>query len=65
MENRIKQFRAKKGLTLTKLSILSGVSQGHICDIQNGKSMPTIEIAYAISDALGKTVYQVFPRAMP
>ena len=38
----IKKVREEKGITLSKLCELTGMSKGHLSRIENGETMPTI-----------------------
>lgn len=59
--NQIRKVREEKGLTLLKLSDLSGISVGYLCHLERGsRNNPSIEVMGKISDALGKTITDVF-----
>lgn len=59
--NQIRKVREEKGLTLLKLSDLSGISVGYLCHLERGsRNNPSIEVMEKISDALGKTITDVF-----
>ena len=59
--NQIKKVREEKGLTLLKLSDLSGVSVGYLCHLEKGsRSNPSIEVMEKIAEALNKTIAEVF-----
>lgn len=59
--NQIKKVREEKGLTLLKLSDLSGVSVGYLCHLEKGsRSNPSIEVMEKIAEALNKTITEVF-----
>lgn len=59
--NQIKKVREEKGLTLLKLSDLSGVSVGYLCHLEKGsRSNPSIEVMGKIAEALNKTIAEVF-----
>lgn len=49
---KIKSLRKSKNITLTQLSELSGVSQGYLSRIENGKHDPTFSILLQIARAL-------------
>lgn len=62
MQNNLKTFRQEAGLTLQGLSDICGISKAHIHDLEKeAGSCPKLSTAYAISNVLGKTVYEVFP----
>ena len=55
--NNINKIRKEKGITLAKLSDLSGVSIGYICHLENGtRKNPSLEKMQKIADALNKTI---------
>lgn len=59
--NQIKKIRNEKGMTLVKLSELSGVSVGYLCHLERGsRKNPTIEIMEKISKALNRPVTEIF-----
>lgn len=59
--NQIKKVRKEKGLTLLKLSDLSGVSVGYLCHLEKGsRNNPSIEVMEKISEALNKTITEIF-----
>lgn len=49
----LREVRKGKNLSIKQLSILSGVSTGHISNIENGLKMPTIDILVRLATALG------------
>lgn len=59
--NQIKKIREEKGLTLLKLSSLSGVSVGYLCHLERGsRNNPSIEVMERISKALNKSIAEIF-----
>jgi len=48
----IRSLREGKSLTLEQASKLIGCSKSYLCEVENGKSMPSLEIAAATSFAL-------------
>jgi transcriptional regulator with XRE-family HTH domain len=48
----LRRLRARSGLSLEKLSSLSGVSRGMIGRIETGKSVPTVGLLSRLADAL-------------
>ena len=55
--NQIKKIREEKGLTLAKLSNLSGISIGYLCHLEKGsRNNPSIDVMEKISKALNKTI---------
>lgn len=59
--NQIKKIREEKGMTLVELSNLSGVSVGYLCHLEKGsRKNPSVKIMEKISDALNKTIAEIF-----
>ena len=59
--NQVKRIREEKGMTLVKLSELSGVSVGYLCHLEKGsRKNPSIEIMEKISKALNKSLTEIF-----
>jgi transcriptional regulator with XRE-family HTH domain len=48
----IRSLRKGKSMTLDQASNLIGCSKSYLWEVENGKSMPSLEIAAAISFAL-------------
>lgn len=63
MYNRLRQIRRLRGMTIIDLHRASGVSCGHISDIETGKKVPGVDIALRLADALGSTVGELFLQA--
>lgn len=62
-ETKLKSIRKEKGLTITKLAELSGISAGYICHLENGsRTNPSIETMEKIANVLNKTILEVFFR---
>lgn len=60
-ENKLKKIRMEKGLTITKLADLTGISAGYICHLENGsRTNPSIETMEKIAAVLNKTILEVF-----
>lgn len=59
--NQIMKIREEKGLTLLKLSSLSGVSVGYLCHLERGsRNNPSIEVMERISKSLNKSIAEIF-----
>jgi len=59
--NQVKRVREEKGITLVKLSEMSGVSVGYLCHLEKGsRKNPSIEIMEKISRALNKSITEIF-----
>ena len=60
-QNTMKQIRKEKGITLTELSIKTGISIGYLSHLENGtRKNPSIEIMDKIAIVLDKSVSDVF-----
>ena len=60
MKNKIKEFRAYFNLTQEGLAKKVGVSRETIVLLENGKSNPSLKLAYDISKALKTTIDELF-----
>ncbi len=60
MRTRLKEFRAKHDLTQEDLARLAGVRRETILAIENGKSVPSLQLAHAIARALQATIDELF-----
>ncbi|MCU7786390.1 helix-turn-helix domain-containing protein [Pyrobaculum sp. 3827-6] len=58
---RISELRERRGLSITQLAKLAGVSKSTLWDIENGKIMPTITTLWSIANALGVTFGELAP----
>ncbi|HHT63797.1 MAG TPA: helix-turn-helix transcriptional regulator [Clostridia bacterium] len=59
--NNIKILAGKKGVKISEIIRLTGLSKSYVYDVINGKSIPTISVAQKISKALGVPMTEVFP----
>lgn len=60
-QNKMKQIRKEKGITLTDLSTITQISIGYLSHLEKGtRKNPSIEIMDKISKALDKSVSDVF-----
>jgi XRE family transcriptional regulator, master regulator for biofilm formation len=57
--NRIKQLRIKRGLSITKLSLISNVSKGYLSSIENHETNPSAHMIQKIAKALEVPVEQL------
>ncbi|MDE7431383.1 MAG: helix-turn-helix domain-containing protein [Lachnospiraceae bacterium] len=57
---RLYHWRNHKNMSVYKLSRLSGVSENHIRNIENGNKQPTYKILQAITDGLNITLSEFF-----
>ena len=60
LSERLYYWRNKKNMIVYKLSKLSGVSENHIRNIENGNKQPTIKILQALTDGLNITLSEFF-----
>lgn len=59
--NKLKKIRKAKGMTLNRLSELSGISMGYICHLEKGtRKNPSKETMEKIAKALDKSVIEIF-----
>lgn len=59
--NNIKTLAGKKGVKISEIIRLTGLSKSYVYDVINGKSIPTISVAQRIAKALGMPMAEVFP----
>jgi len=60
MKNRIKEYRARLGLTQEKLAEIVGVRRETIIYLEKGKYNPSLKLAYTIARALEASIEDVF-----
>ena len=59
--NRIRELRQSvEGMTQEKLGTLCGVTRQTIIALEGGKYSPSLELAFRIAHALGRTLDDVF-----
>lgn len=59
--NQVKKIREEKGITLVKLSEISGVSVGYLCHLEKGsRKNPSRDVMKKIASALNKTIAETF-----
>lgn len=56
----LKKVRWEKNWTITKVSVMSGISESYISEIENGKYIPTINVLCAIARGLQVPVTDLF-----
>lgn len=60
-QNRMKEIRKEKGITLTEIANETGISIGYLSHLEKGtRKNPSIEIMDKISKYLDKSVSDVF-----
>jgi putative transcriptional regulator len=62
MRNRIRVLRAERGWSQAELAALAGVSRNSINSIENGRFDPSLSLAFAIADAFGCSIEEIFER---
>ena len=59
--NKLNKIRKETGITLAKLSELTGVSSGYLCHLEKGsRQNPSIAIMNRIAAALNKSIAEIF-----
>jgi putative transcriptional regulator len=61
VKNRVREFRRKKGMTIRQLHEATGISMGHLSDIETGKHPPNVLFAARLALTLDTTVDELFP----
>lgn len=56
----VKALRKKAGLSQEKLAQIAEIDRKSISRIENGRLSPSVDILWAIADALKKEVYELF-----
>ncbi|MCM3005368.1 helix-turn-helix transcriptional regulator [Priestia koreensis] len=60
MQNRIKEYREKKGISQGQLADLCSVSRQTINAIENNKYDPSLQLAFDLAESLGVKVDTLF-----
>lgn len=60
MKTRIKEYRAKTGMTQERLAALVGVRRETILFLEKGKYNPSLQLARDVAVALGATIEELF-----
>jgi putative transcriptional regulator len=60
MENRIKEFRNKLGITQEDLANKSGVRRETIVFLEQGKYNPSLKLAHDVAEVLGAKIDELF-----
>lgn len=58
--SKLKVYMAEKDIRAKEFCYMANVSKDTLSNIMNGKSKPTINVAYRIADALGIKVNNIF-----
>jgi quercetin dioxygenase-like cupin family protein/DNA-binding XRE family transcriptional regulator len=57
----LRAARRRAGLTMDALAELTGVSQPHLSQMENGRTSPSISTLYRLANALGVTAQELLP----
>lgn len=60
MRTRIRELRAKAGITQEELAQQAGVRRETIVFLEKGKYNPSLKLAYRVARALGSTIEEIF-----
>lgn len=61
MKNRVQFYRWEKGWSIEQLARHAKIDKSTICRVENGKiESPSVDIAFALADALGVDVRELF-----
>ncbi len=63
--NKIKYYRNKKGLEQKALGALLGISGNTVCNWENGRARPDLNLLPSLCSTLGITYYQLFDEENP
>ena len=61
MINNIRKYRNSLNYTLAGLADMAGTTKSYISELEAGRSVPNVRLAYSISKALQQDVHEVFP----
>ena len=60
MDNRIREFREKRGMTQQEMARQTGVSRQTIISLENGRYNPSILLAFRIARLFGQPLEEIF-----
>jgi putative transcriptional regulator len=60
MNNRIRELRAREGLSQLELALKVGVRRETIVFLEKGKYNPSLQLAYEVSRVFGMHIEEVF-----
>ena len=60
MKNRVREHRARKGLSQAELASALGVSRQTVISIENGRYLPSLPLAFRIARFFGLAVDAMF-----
>ena len=58
--NNIRQIRKQKNIPQIELAVEVGIDRAYLSEIENGRTNPSINVLYAISDALHVDIIEIF-----
>ena len=61
MENKIREYREKAGLSQTKLGIMAGIATSNMSALERGKVAPWPKVRKALAKILGVSQTELFP----
>ena len=60
MVTRLREYRAKKGMTQDALASAVGVRRETIVHLENGRDNPSLKLAFTIAKSLGASIEELF-----
>lgn len=60
--NNIRQIRKQRQVTQIDLAVMIGIDRAYLSEIENGRTNVSLNILYAIADALNIDIIQFFNR---
>lgn len=60
MITKVREYRAKTGMTQDALASAVGVRRETIVHLENGRYNPSLRLAFSIAKALGATIEELF-----
>ena len=57
---RLRQMRKSKKFSIYRLHVITGLSQGHISELEKGKNQPTIETLQRLLSPMGISLAEFF-----
>ena len=57
----IRDFRKKQNMLQVDLAIMVGIDRAYLSEIENGKTNVSINLLYAIADALNEPITHILP----
>ena len=61
MDNALRFFRKKEGLTLQQLADRAATSKSYIWELENSRHIPGLHVAYSIAAVLGVKTSDIWP----